>query len=250
MPTVLTISQGGTSNTDASAVRNALGLGTAAVANMSSDLSLKDTTTCATIAAVSNVSDAVDLLTGYFTNVSGTKVLSLTHGGLGTTSLEAAKSLLGITELANKFPISVSNGGTGSTTQTSACKAILPETNRTDGKVLQVSSGDIVWADPPIGSSNVKTINITGGAIGSGNINFNGQSNVSVKIDSLDPTYLNKVPVTNGGTGATSVAEVFTNFGLKSGAKTDIIVDSTEPNAASYADGTIWIQFTHEVSSV
>ena len=48
-----------------------------------------------------------------------------------------------------------------------------------------------------------------------------------------------------------SVQRLYSFFDrLKSGAKTEIIVDSSEPDPSAYPDGSIWIQFTHEVSGV
>lgn len=253
MPTILNINQGGTSETDVASVRNALGLGTAALYNVTSNPDQVGEYV-PTINLVSTINTSVKNLSSYFIDNEDTKVLSIDHGGTGGADLESAKSKLGIKSLEDGIfpaPIPISSGGTGSKTSTDAIKALLPADNRNDGNVLQISNGNIIWNSVPTGNSNVKNITLTQGAVGSGTINFNGTSDVNVNVQYINPDYLNKViPINKGGTGTDNIDTFKKTFGFKSGSSIDIVVDSTEPNASAYEDNTIWIQFTHEVASV
>lgn len=254
MPTILTITQGGTSETTVDGIKQALNIRSASSYDVTSSTE-QTGQYLPSLSLVSDINNKLELINSFFTtSSSNNRVLSISHGGLGSSSVEEAKKILNIDTLENgvfKQPISISNGGTGSTTPTDAIKALLPSENRNDGNVLQVSGNEIVWSSIPTGPSNVKSITLTNAVIGNGTINFNGSSDISINAQYIDPDFLNKViPVTKGGTGVDSVDKFTTAFGLKSGAKTEIIVDSTEPDPSGYSDGAIWIQFTHEVGGV
>lgn len=254
MPTIININQGGTGETDVASIRSILGLGTAALYGVTSNPA-QTGNYVPTISLVSNINTRMDEHDSFYTMYdSDRKVHKIANGGTECTTLNQVKTKFGITDIENgtlKKPLGISSGGTGANTSDSAMKAILPADNRSSGNVLQVSGTDIIWAAPPTGSSNVRTIQLSKGAIGSGDINFNGTSDVNINVQYIDPSYLNKaIPINKGGTGTDNVQTFKKNFGFKSGADTEIIVDSTAPDPAGYPDNTLWIQFTHEVSSV
>ncbi len=255
MPTILTITQGGTDNTTIDGIKQSLNIREAVSYGVTSNID-QSGQYLPSINLVNDINNNLEIINSYFneSSTNGAKVLSISHGGLGSTSIAEAKKTLNIDKLEEgnfSKPITISNGGTGSSNASDALKALLPTENRNDGNVLQVSGSNIIWASVPSGPSNVKTITLTNAVIGNGTINFNGSSNVSINAQYIDPDYLNKVvPITKGGTGVDNVEKFFKNFGLKSGAKTEIIVDSSEPDPSAYPDGSIWIQFTHEVGGV
>ena len=253
MPTIININQGGTGETDIAALRTALGLGTAALYNVTSNPE-QTGNYVPSISLLSDINTKTTEHDSFFKTSESSRVLKIANGGTECTTITQVKSKFGITDIENgtlKRPLGIASGGTGSSTSDAAMKAILPADNRQDGNVLQISGSNIIWSTPPSGASNVRKINLAGGSIGSGNINFNGASDVKINVQYIDPDYLNKaIPVNKGGTGTDNVATFKKNFGFKSGADTEIIVDSTEPDPAGYPDNTIWIQFTHEVSSI
>jgi hypothetical protein len=62
--------------------------------------------------------------------------------------------------------------------------------------------------------ATARTIATSGGATGTAT-SFNGSSNITVPITSLDPAYLSSaVPIAKGGTGSTTASGALTNLGL------------------------------------
>lgn len=250
MATILSISQGGTSATDAQAVRTALGLRNASLRTVAENINDSDEDRLVTLGMVKPSIENSNEINSCFTTNGGVKVLNVSNGGTGVKTIASLKSLLGITTLESTLQtVPIKNGGTGSTSASGAIKNLLPTENRLDGNVLQISGSDIVWNSIPVGPSNKKNITVTGAVSGTGTINFNGTSDVTINTTAINPQQMSSIiPVTKGGTGAASVSAARSNLGLGTGALRNIEVNSVEPDPTQFTNGDIWIQFIHETT--
>lgn len=128
------------------------------------------------------------------------------------TNVVDVVSYTGSLTLGTALP--VTSGGTGASTAAGARTNILPTYSGNIGKVLTVNSGgtDVEWTTAAAGTGTVTSVGITGSEFTIGSSPVTTSGNITLA--------LNTVPVSKGGTGATSAGAARTALGLAIG--TDI----------------------------
>lgn len=155
-----------------------------------------------TIATASKLG-GIKVGTGLAVTADGT--LSATSPGGSVTSVAASGGTTGLNFTGTPITtsgtltlggvLSVAHGGTGSTTQADAAKAVLPSQTGNAGKVLSSNGTDAIWVTPSTGS--VTSVNATGGTTG---LSFSGGPITSSGTLTMDGV----LSVAHGGTGATT----------------------------------------------
>lgn len=211
MATILNINQGGTNATSPAGARNSLGIKSAALKESISSSIVNNSDTIPTSNLLYDVNFNLSKITECFSNKEigngeTGNVLSVKNGGTGVSNYTDLRNNLGIeiTQLIN-LPIGIENGGTGASNQEDACRALLPDISGKSGNVLQVLGNNIVWS--PVSTSGAvnvtKTINLTGPVTATTTSNFGEGNSIELKT-SIDMDNMPIIPITHGGTGATS----------------------------------------------
>jgi hypothetical protein len=170
-----------------------------------------------TIAAGFVTSDGTKLSsTTTFSTSSITGILPIDKGGTGATSLPSGYVSSNGTSLTTAATIpgsaisgnisgnaanvtgvvALTNGGTGATTQAGAANAILPSQATNTGKYLITDGSNVSWASVTTGTVTSVNVTSTDITVSGGPITTNGTFTL----------VLNTVPLSKGGTGATTQA--------------------------------------------
>ena len=219
MATILNINQGGTNATSPAGARNSLGIKSAALKESISSSIVNNSDTIPTSNLLYDVNFNLSKITECFSNKEigngeTGNVLSVKNGGTGVSNYTDLRNNLGIeiTQLIN-LPIGIENGGTGASNQEDACRALLPDISGKSGNVLQVLGNNIVWS--PVSTSGAvnvtKTINLTGPVTATTTSNFGEGNSIELKT-SIDMDNMPIIPITHGGTGATTQEDACKNI--------------------------------------
>lgn len=140
--------------------------------------------------------------------------LSVANGGTGATTVAAARNALGLGNTSGALPIA--NGGTGATTAANACSnlgAVKKSGDTMTGTLTNTSTITIqrdtyptLYYNTAAGNHKAAVICAAGAADGDGGFIIRGWNADSSAYKDLVLTYANSmaVPVSNGGTGATT----------------------------------------------
>jgi len=219
------VSLGGTGSTSASAARSALGVDAAGTDN-STDVTLAGSLNYLTISGQAITRNAIDLTT----DVTG--ALPVANGGTGATSASAARSALG-----------VDAAGTDNSTDVTLATVT--------GNYLSISGQAITAGTVPLtlGGTGATTASAARSALG---VDAAGTDNsTAVTLASVTGNYLTlsnqeitagTVPVTLGGTGATTASAARTALGVDAAGtdnSTDVTLASVSSNYLSLSNQEI-----------
>ena len=126
-----------------------------------------------------------------------------TLAGIKTFSSPIAGSVTGTSANVTGI-VSITNGGTGTTSANSAFNALAPSQTGNSGKYLTTDGSNTSWATNPLGT--VTSVDVSGGTTG---LTTSGGPITSSGTITLAGT----LALANGGTGATTAAGARTNLG-------------------------------------